>query len=393
MSSKTIVVIVAVAAVVLALAAPAAVEAQTPTLTVAENLFGFHQVNYSGFSASAAYYGGLCYHASAHPASCAFDSSGNLANGVCFGVAKEATNSNTSGTFLAASAMATGTSEGAYLRTAAYSGANCQTEVAAVTYTRPTTPPAWVARDVTHDSAAIRIEDDFSTHGVRYWSYELTPGEGCTRVGSTWAAESPTSSLAGLSAHTTYTYTIWTSCSRTPNHSPVASVTFTTDLPPAPAPPTGVEVTPTTDGSGSVTFSWENPGDPDIASYEYYLRRSGGRGEWRTVAGSDADTTSMTIDLTTGEAVAGNARGVTPTVEWTVYLRARGVNGASSRATEITFTTLGSASEPETPEETPETPEETPGSVPALPLAGLVTLAVVLFLGGQRKAGRSSGGG
>lgn len=373
MSSKTI---VAVVAAVLALAAPAAVEAQTPTLTVAENLFGFHQVDYSGFQASAAYYGGLCWGASAHPASCAFDSSGNLANGACFGVAKEATNSNTSGTFLAASAMAIGTSEGAYLRTAAYSGANCQTEVAAVTYTRPTTPPAWVARGVTHDSATIRIEDDFSTHGVRYWSYELTPGEGCTRVGSTWATESPTSSLAGLSAGTDYTYTIWTSCSRTPQHSPVAAVTFTTDLPPAPAPPTEVEAEAASDGS--VTLSWANPGDPNVASYEYYLQRAGGpAGEWRTVAGSDADTTSVTIDLTTGEAVAGNARGVSPMVEWTIHLRARGVNGSASRATSTVVSAAAGGGT----------------VVPALPLAGLAMLALLLFLGGQRKAGRSSGGG
>ena len=120
-----------------------------------------------------------------------------------------------------------------------------------------------------------------------------------------------------------------------------------------------------------MTLSWSNPGDPDIATYEYYLQRAGGpAGEWRTVAGSNADTTSVTIDLTTGEAVAGNTRGVTPPmVEWTIYLRARGVNGSASRATSTVVSTgAGSGT-----------------VVPALPLAGLVTLAVVLFLGGAAR--------
>ena len=117
-----------------------------------------------------------------------------------------------------------------------------------------------------------------------------------------------------------------------------------------------------------MTISWSNPGDPDIASYEYSLRQAGGAaGEWRTVPGSNADTTSVTIDLATGEARAVN-NATPPMVEWTIHLRARDVNG---NAGGIFTTTVNTAAAGET--------------VPALPLAGLAMLALFLFLSGQRK--------
>lgn len=152
-------------------------------------------------------------------------------------------------------------------------------------------------------------------------------------------------------------------------------MTFTTlggSGPPPPDPPTGVEGgEPTTDVTGeSVTISWANPGDPGIATYEYSLRQAGGpAGEWTTIPGSNADTTSVTIDLATGEARAVN-NATPPMVEWTIHLRARDTNG---NAGGIFTTTVNAAA-------------AGPGTVvPALPLAGLVTLALVLFLGGQRQ--------
>ena len=390
---------------VLSLAAPVAVYAQTPTLTLTTNTIGATMITYSGFTSGTTYYLGGCWHSTSQPASCTFNSMG-FATGAgiiggprCLEVSSRVLdNTPTSGHFYGSRYWG---GYGDHVRTAAYSDSSCTTEVAAVTYTKPglSALPTWRARDISDTSATIYIEDAHSMHNIWLWSYEVTPGDGVCRVAgggvydsSVLSTASPTSSLTGLSAGVTYTYEVYATSQCSQVTDALASVTFTTldggppTAPPGPAPPTGVEVTATTDattdGSGSVTLSWSNPGDPDIASYEYYLRRSGGVGEWRTVAGSNADTTSVTIDLTTGEAVAGNARGLTPTVEWTVYLRTRGVNGGSSRATEITFTTLGSVSEPE---ETPDPPEETPGSVPALPLAGLVTLAVALFLGGLRK--------
>ena len=137
-----------------------------------------------------------------------------------------------------------------------------------------------------------------------------------------------------------------------------------------PEQPTGVEAT--TDGSGSVTLSWSNPGDPDIATYEYSLRPAGGPpvDEWTTIPGSNADTTSVTIDLPVDATPA----------RWFVYLRARGMDGHAGRYTETIVS--GAAAAPE--------PGPGPGeTVPALPLAGLVTLAVVLFLGGLRKRARA----
>ena len=122
-----------------------------------------------------------------------------------------------------------------------------------------------------------------------------------------------------------------------------------------------------------MTISWANPGDPDIASYEYLLRQAGGAaGEWTTIPGSNADTTSVTIDLATGEARAAN-NATAPMAEWTIHLRARDTNG---NAGGIFSTTVNAAA-------------AGPGTVvPALPLAGLVTLALVLFLGGQRQRQR-----
>ena len=117
-----------------------------------------------------------------------------------------------------------------------------------------------------------------------------------------------------------------------------------------------------------MTLSWTNPGDPDIASYEYSIRQAGGPvGEWRTVPGSNADTTSVTIDLATGEAVAVN-NATPPMVEWTIHLRARDTNG---NAGGIFTTTVNTEAAGET--------------VPAVPLAGLAMLALFLFMSGQRR--------
>ena len=59
-------------------------------------------------------------------------------------------------------------------------------------------------------------------------------------------------------------------------------------------------------------------------------------------------------------------------VEWTIHLRARDVNGNAGASSRRTVNAAAAG----------------PGTVvPALPLAGLVTLALVLFLGGKRKGG------
>ena len=123
-----------------------------------------------------------------------------------------------------------------------------------------------------------------------------------------------------------------------------------------PEPPTGVVAV--ADGSCSVTLSWDNPGDPDIASYEYQSRQRGDPpAVWRMVPGSNADTTSVTIDLT-----------MCDERDWIIYLRARDVHGHAGRYT-VTVVSAASVT-----------------VVPAVPLAGLAMLAfVLLFLGGQRK--------
>ena len=383
MTSKIIVAIVAIAAAVLSLAAPVAVEAQSPSLTVDENLIGRRSINYSGFSVGSTYYSGYCHGVSSSPATCTYSS-------FPLGVLTANCNENFSWTIGAGEASgdfgsqyglpSSGQIAAPYVRWAAYSDSTCSTEVTAVTFTMNTSLPTWRVRDITDDSATIYIEDAFSTHKVLVWTFDLTPGGRTGTVDPDYSLplenrRTPIHALRGLSPGTPYTYDI------TPGYgNPIATVTFTTtgnpdsgpSGPPPPEPPTGVEGgEPTTDvNGGSVTISWANPGDPDIATYEYSLRQAGGPvGEWTTIPGSNADTTSVTIDLATGEArVVNNA--TPPMGEWTIHLRARDTNG---NAGGIFTTTVNAAA-------------AGPGTVvPALPLAGLVTLALVLFLGGQRQ--------
>ena len=380
-------IIIAIVAAVLSLAAPVAVDAQTPTptLTVYRNTYGGVSIAPSNFDGTTRYWG-HCNGASSNP-TCVY--SGINVNGNCDSDGVDLSLGNRRGVVHSLELVDTAP----HWKFGVYSDSTCSTEVASVIFERPLTLPTWGVRDITGDSATIYIQEPFAQQGVLQWKSTFNAGNQlvppsapaeCERIVAPPGPQTtPTHTLTGLTSGTNYVYGVYNSvfCGYGNQDILVATVRFTTlggappTGPPGPAPPTGVEATAveaTTDGSGSVTLSWSNPGDPDIATYEYYLQRAGGpAGEWRTVAGSNADTTSVTIDLTTGEAVAGNARGVTPPmVEWTIYLRARGVNGAASRATSTVVSTgAGSGGT----------------VVPALPLAGLATLALLLFLGGKRR--------
>ena len=64
---------------------------------------------------------------------------------------------------------------------------------------------------------------------------------------------------------------------------------------PEPAPPARPTGLTATGGDGSVTLSWDDPGDPSITGYEYRTRRAPpapGWGPWTAIAGSGAGTTS-----------------------------------------------------------------------------------------------------
>lgn len=105
MTSRIIIAIVAIVAAVLSLAAPVAVDAQTPSLQVEVNTIGATRITYSGFTAGVSYYAGGCHHATAHPASCSFDSNGIPTGGdpegflECSERLRAANNVNTSGLF------------------------------------------------------------------------------------------------------------------------------------------------------------------------------------------------------------------------------------------------------------------------------------------------------
>ncbi len=376
MTSRIIVAIVAVFAAVLSFAAPVAVDAQTPTVTVTTNTQVWTVFSFSDFTDGTYYLGG-CSGASA-VTSCTFDSMGESSTLAGYGSCESEMvgPSGASGLSFAHGLLSNRQREEPYRRFAVYSDSACTSEVAYVQYTKPTTLPAWRARGITDALATIYIGEAFSTHGIRWWYYTLTPGNvGCTReqLPPSIITRSPVSSLTGLSAGTTYTYRIH---SHYPcDESAIATVTFTTEGsgpsgPPPPDPPSGVDGgEPTTAvNGGSVTLSWSNPGDPDIASYEYSIRRAGGpAGEWTTIPGSNADTTSVTIDLATGEARAVN-NATPPMVEWTIHLRARDMNGNAGGIFTTTVNAAGAGT-----------------VVPALPLAGMATLALLLFLGGKRR--------
>ena len=388
MTSRIIAAIVAVFAVVLSLAAPVAVDAQTPTLTVEVNTIGATRIAYSGFTVGT-YYEGSCWDTASIPASCTFDSMGFPSGGEGFPCSQAEALTGTSGSLHGYQGLPDNALLSLkYRRHAVYSDSACTTEVAAATYEKPTTFPNWNVRDVTDTSATIYIEGPFNDHRILEWKYVLTPGPRvCTRVVDYYRSAHEeddipptTAPLSGLSPGTNYLYQVYQDVRRSVDlelpctgEPAVGTVRFTTlpsagSGPPPPEPPSGVDGgEPTTDvNGGSVTISWENPGDPDIVSYEYLLQGGRAVGEWRTVSGSNADTTSVTIDLATGAAVAVN-NATPPMVEWTIHLRARDVNGNAGGI----FTTTVAASAGE--------------MVPALPLAGLAMLALFLFMSGQRQ--------
>lgn len=389
-------IIIAIVAAVLSLAAPVRVEAQTPSVSL--NKIGQTWYDYVGLTPGATLSYGSCFGASSHPAACSFDSKGNAAGGGPRIPCGSWTPSGEGARLFAVHGVPTSsTLQNPYGRHALYSDSTCSTEIAAVTYTYPTSLPVFRVRDITSDSATIDIQDAFETHMIPHWSWRLTPGDGaCMNThdprGNPLAAlgesngrtiviggitdfneASPETSLSGLSADTTYTFDIYPA-NYTGRNLPclardkATSVTFTT-LPSPPGPPPPSNPTAQSDGAGRVTVAWERSEEPGVAGYEYRLQQGEREpGAWRRVPGSNADTTSVTIDLTTGAARVSNLRSAAaPMVQWTISVRA--VNAAGEPGTLATVKVEAAAA----------------ATVPAVPLAGLATLALLLFLSGKRR--------
>ena len=377
----------------------AAADAQTPSLTVERNTIGTGAVRFNNFDSTLRYFGN-CAGANTNP-TCVY--SGINRNGYCNGSSGLVTTPLSAGIdFSGGGLLAVYVGGGNYPRGtydswfddyphkkfAVYSDSACTMEVTSVTFERPLTLPTWRVRDITEDSATIYIQETYAEVSVVFWHAAYNVGTSlvppasisdCTlAIGPSVGESNPTHSLTGLSPGTNYIYGIYGLCGSL--NELAASVTFTTlsgDGPPPPDPPSGVDGgEPTTAvNGGSVTISWANPGDSDIASYEYSIRRAGGAaGEWLTVPGSNADTTSVTIDLASGEARAVN-NATPPMAEWTIHLRARDVNG---NAGGIFTTRVDAAAAGET--------------VPAVPLVGLAMLALFLFgAAGRRLRGTAAG--
>ena len=131
----------------------------------------------------------------------------------------------------------------------------------------------------------------------------------------------------------------------------------------APAIPTGLTASP---GDGSVTLSWDNPGDSSITSYEYQVNHNNtstgnlsGWGPRTTISGSGPDTTSHTF------------KGLANGKEYRFKLRAANALGASDPApwAEPWYVVAMPRAAPA------PTPPETPTGLTATPGDGSVTLS------------------
>ncbi len=89
------------------------------------------------------------------------------------------------------------------------------------------------------------------------------------------------------------------------------------DAPAAAAPPSAPNGLAATAGDGSISLTWEDPGDASITGYEYrvYADREQDWREWKMIGGATDETTGHTLDLTNG-------------VLYRVQLRARNSAGA-----------------------------------------------------------------
>ena len=138
-------------------------------------------------------------------------------------------------------------------------------------------------------------------------------------------------------------------------------------MPAPPAAPAGLTATA---GDGSVTLSWDNPGDASITGYEYNVNHNdtstgnlSGWGPWTAVDGSGAATTSHTF---TGLA---NGR------EYRYHVRA--VNGAGA--------SVGAPNEPPwfaaaTPSDSVPTPTPTPTPAPGLDVTNVTATTATLTI-------------
>ena len=265
-----------------------------------------------------------------------------------------------------------------YVTATAYSDSSCQAPLATENFRVPRPGFRLVTRtpDPPYDDPGLLWFDFSPSPDYNFaYLYKVVGRDGC------WAGYqfSPPSAPGSVQTLPGTEYTVHVYSFSSPRCDPrmqFGSVTFTTPpadsttpTPPAgsPDPPAELEAAPV--GSGAVTVSWEAPADPDsIAWYEYLIRETARQeGEWRRVAGSNADTTSFTIDLTTGEARAGVARGASPPMtEWIISLRARDVNGNAGARASTTVTTSAV-------------------TVPALPAAWALGLAILLALSGGKR--------
>ena len=165
--------------------------------------------------------------------------------------------------------------------------------VASVTLSRDdgTVTATWPAAD---HAATYHIT--YTTDGAQSWqlaalNHPATQGQNTITIDN---ADNDATYIVGVRARNQTGASNWV-------NSPAAG-------PYTPPPPTEPPDRPTglsaTAGDSSVTLAWDDPSDPDITGYEYLIRvapPAPGWGPWTAVAGSDATTTSVTIDsLTNG---------------------------------------------------------------------------------------------
>ena len=159
----------------------------------------------------------------------------------------------------------------------------------------PPAAPSWVSADESGTDEIELLWTGLYNSNVTAYQYQYKKEDG---LYGDWV-DIPGSSNAihghhdirDLEEGTEYTFRIRAMIGDVPGE---ASLEATATTPPG--SPTGFTATPGSDAD-EVVLSWDDPGKSNITGYEYkYRKEDGSYGDWVDISGSDATTTSHTID-------------------------------------------------------------------------------------------------
>ena len=192
----------------------------------------------------------------------------------------------------------------------------------------PPAAPRGLAAAAGDGSVTLNWKDpvDLSITHYEYQMREAPPAAGWGRPQVVAGSDAKTTgfTVEGLTNGTEYRFKVWAvNANGAGRRAPVDDPWYVAATPeqqasippspppgPPPAPPTGLAAAA---GDGSVSLSWDDPGDKSITRYEYRMRSWPGEGwgEWVVVPGSGTGRTGFTVEgLTNGTEYRFKVRGV-----------------------------------------------------------------------------------